>query len=426
MVVGFDIFIGNNMTLLFLLLSFISAGLTFNVVYPRFFHLKLIVPSFLLGWLIGELAIHVILIQLLLVSLFVLFGCVSGVLGAIGILLFGISWLILTYHYFSGFKAKILLDSVVMPHRKEADLSTWSRYTKLDLNRLIMPFSSWKSEKIDVIKNIVYREIDGVKLKLDIRRSKMANENAPVLLQIHGGNWTQGYGSKNEQGIPLMVEMAKRGWVCVAIDYRLSPKVVFPEHIIDCKNALLWIKENIAEYGGNPDFIIVTGGSAGGHLASLLALSVNEATFQPGFEEKDMSVQGCIPYYGIYDLMDRNKLQSSVAIEIVMRKSIIKQTKQENEALYQRMSPLTHINGDAPPFLVIHGDKDSLTSLGDAQYFASSLDEISRSTVEFAEISGGQHGFDVFSSVRSDYVLFGVAERMCQWHRDYEELPVDK
>lgn len=397
-------------------------GFTLNVIYPRYYHPKLIVPSFLFGWLIGELAIHVVLVQLFFVSFFVYFGCVTGLLGTVGVILFVGSWLTLVYHYFAGFKAKILLDSIVIPHRQEADLSTWSRHTELDLTRLLLPFSSWKSDQIEVIKNVVYREVDDFKLKLDIRRSKDMSKNAPVLLQIHGGNWTHGYGSKNEQGLPLMVEMAKKGWVCVSIDYRLCPKVVFPEHIIDCKSALVWIKEHIEEYGGNPDFIIVTGGSAGGHLSSLLALSANESALQPEFENKDTSVQGCIPYYGIYDLMNSNKLQASQALEIVMRKDVIKQTKQENEALYRLMSPISHINKDAPPFLVIHGDKDSLTSLGDAQYFASSLDEISKNTVEFAEICGGQHAFDVFSSIRSDYVLFGAAERMCQWHRDYEEL----
>jgi len=410
------------MTLLFFVLSIISVGFTFNVIYPRYYHPKWIVPSFIFGWLIGELAIHVVFVQLFIVSWFVFFGHVEGFLGSTGIILFVGSWLTLAYHYFSGFKAKVLLDSIVIPHRHEEDLSSWSRHTELNLARLLLPFSSWKSDKVEMIKNVVYGEVDSFKLKLDIRRPKNIGQNAPVLLQIHGGAWTHGYGSKNEQGVPLMVEMAKRGWVCVSTDYRLCPEAVFPDHIVDCKRALVWVKEHIEEYGGNPDFIIVTGGSAGGHLSSLLALSANVLALQPGFEDKDTSVQGCIPYYGIYDLMDSKKLQLSLALEIVLRKKIIKQTKQENEALYQLMSPITHINKEAPPFLVIHGDKDSLTSLGDAQYFASRLDETSINTVEFAEISGGQHAFDIFSSVRSDYVLFGVAERMCQWHRDYEEM----
>ena len=216
-----------------------------------------------------------------------------------------------------------------------------------------------------------------------------------------------------------MVEMAKRGWVCVAIDYRLSPHATFPDHIIDCKRALAWVKAHIGEYGGDPDFIVATGGSAGGHLCSLLALTPNLPALQPEFEDVDTRVQGCVPYYGIYDLHNSEKLQQSLGLEIVLRKSIIKQRKHENPDLYTLMSPVSHVHVDAPPFLLIHGDKDSLTSLGEAQWFASKLDEVSQQSVEFAEISGAQHAFDFFSSLRSDYVMLGVAERMTQWHRDY-------
>ncbi|KZY40152.1 hypothetical protein A3732_20485, partial [Oleiphilus sp. HI0050] len=299
------------------------------------------------------------------------------------------------------------------------DNSSWSRHEELDTFRLLYPFYSWTDPGVQNIKDVVYHKVDGMNLKLDIRRARTTANFAPVLFQIHGGAWTHGYGSKKEQGIPLMVEMAKRGWICVAIDYRLSPKATMPEHIIDCKRALAWVKEHIKEYGGNPDFIVTTGGSAGGHLCSLLSLSANDESLQPGFEDVDTSVQGCIPYYGIYDLMNEQNLQLTVGLDIIMRKNIIKQTKQENTEIYRHMSPINHINEAAPPFLIIHGDKDSLTSLGEAQYFASRLDEVSKQSVEFAEIAGAQHAFDVFSSLRSDYVLLGVAERLEQWHRDF-------
>lgn len=404
---------------LFVVLSALSMGLTINVLRPVYHHPKWMVYSFLAGWLVGELALHVIAVQLLLVFLFVWGGVVEGFWGALATLAFVLSWLLLAYHYFSGYKAKGLMDSIVLPHRDQQDISDWQRHDELDSQRLLRPFSSWKDPSVEVHKNIVYHEVDGFRLKLDIRRSVEHPEQAPVLFQIHGGAWTHGYGSKNEQGIPLMVEMAKRGWVCVAIDYRLSPHATFPDHIIDCKRALAWVKAHIGEYGGDPDFIVATGGSAGGHLCSLLALTPNLPALQPEFEDVDTRVQGCVPYYGIYDLHNSEKLQQSLGLEIVLRKSIIKQRKHENPDLYTLMSPVSHVHVDAPPFLLIHGDKDSLTSLGEAQWFASKLDEVSQQSVEFAEISGAQHAFDFFSSLRSDYVMLGVAERMAQWHRDY-------
>ena len=119
-------------------------------------------------------------------------------------------------------------------------------------------------------------------------------------------------------------------------------------------------------------------------------------------------------------LLDTQKLQLSMGLEIILRKNIIKQTKQQNPDVYRLMSPLAHINADAPPFMLVHGDKDSLTSLGEAQYFASELDAVSPQTVDFAEVPGDQHAGESFSSLRSDYVMLGVAERLAQWHRDFK------
>ena len=73
----------------------------------------------------------------------------------------------------------------------------------------------------------------------------------------------------------------------------------------DLKLALRWIKEHAAELGGDPDFVAVTGGSAGGHLSALLALSAGEPAFQPGFESFDARVAACVPFYGVYDFTNR-------------------------------------------------------------------------------------------------------------------------
>ncbi|MBL7660064.1 alpha/beta hydrolase, partial [Escherichia coli] len=91
------------------------------------------------------------------------------------------------------------------------------------------------------------------------------------------------------------------GWICVAINYRHSPRNTWPDHILDVKRALAWVKAHISEYGGDPDFIAITGGSAGGHLSSLAALTPNDPRFQPGFEEADTRVQAAVPFYGVYD-----------------------------------------------------------------------------------------------------------------------------
>ncbi|EUA50325.1 alpha/beta hydrolase fold family protein [Mycobacterium xenopi 3993] len=82
-------------------------------------------------------------------------------------------------------------------------------------------------------------------------------------------------GGKRHQAYPLMSHLVELGWVCVAINYRLSPRSTWPDHIVDVKRALAWTKTHIAEYGGDPDWIAITGGSAGGHLSALAALTAN-------------------------------------------------------------------------------------------------------------------------------------------------------
>lgn len=125
---------------------------------------------------------------------------------------------------------------------------------------------------------------EGKRNTLDIwRRPDLTSGGAaPVLVQVHGGAWVMG--GKRQQAFPLMSHLADAGWVCVAINYRLSPKATWPDHIVDVKRAIAWVREHIADHGGDPGFIAVTGGSAGGHLSSLAALSPNHSPWQPGFE----------------------------------------------------------------------------------------------------------------------------------------------
>jgi acetyl esterase/lipase len=244
-------------------------------------------------------------------------------------------------------------------------------------------------------------------------------QDSPVLLQIHGGAWTEKMGSKNEQAIPLMSHMALRGWICVTIDYRLSPGATFPEHIIDCKEGLAWVKAHISDYGGNPQFIVLTGGSAGGHLCSLLALTPNDPAFQPGFEQVDTSVQGAVPFYGVYDLTDEYQLQKHPGQRKLFENSILKLSFAGNLEQYQAVSPLFRIHDKAPPFLIIHGDKDSLVPVEEARMFASKLREVSKQPAAYAEIRDAQHAFDMFPSLRSELVKQGVERFLAYLYSQY-------
>ncbi len=275
---------------------------------------------------------------------------------------------------------------------------------------------------VEVIRDINYT-VGGKRARLDIYRPKDADlEGAPVLVQVHGGGWT--IGEKHQQGLLLMNAMAERGWLCVAMNYRLAPKHPFPAQIIDVKKAIAWTRENIASYGGDPSYLVITGGSAGGHLSSLAALTPGLAAYQPGFEDADTSVAGCVPFYGVYDVAgltgDRpaKELRDAFLGPWVFKKDPVKDHED-----FVRASPIAHVSPDAPDFFVLHGTNDSLVDVRQARAFVEKLKAESKATVTYAEFPGTQHAFEVFGSIRSHHVIKAVERWLLHhravWERDH-------
>jgi acetyl esterase/lipase len=260
--------------------------------------------------------------------------------------------------------------------------------------------------------NISYGEY-GSANHLDIwRRSDLdSNGKAPVLFQIPGGAWTTG--NKRGQAHPLMSHLAELGWICVAINYRHSPRNTWPDHIVDVKRALAWVKAHIAEYGGDPDFIAITGGSAGGHLSSLAALTPNDPQFQPGFEDADTRVQAAVPFYGVYDFTRFDDAMHPTMPGLLV-KSIIKQRPSINLQPFVTASPVNHANADAPPFFVLHGRNDSLVPVEQARAFVARLREVSNQPVAYAELPFTQHAFDIFGSARAAHSAVAVEQFLAE------------
>ncbi len=233
---------------------------------------------------------------------------------------------------------------------------------------------------------------------------------APVLLQVPGGAWM--VGSKRQQAYPLMSHLAELGWVCVAINYRLSPRSTWPDHIVDVKRALAWTKEHIAEYGGDPDWVAITGGSAGGHLSSLAALTPNDPQFQPGFEDADTSVRAAVPFYGLYDFTRENAIHPLMAP--TLSKYVFKLRRTEIKDAFRAASPVTYVSPDAPPFFVLHGRNDSLIPVEQARAFSKQLREVSRQPVAYAELPFAQHAFDIFGSARAAHAAVAVEQFLAE------------
>jgi acetyl esterase/lipase len=260
--------------------------------------------------------------------------------------------------------------------------------------------------------NISYGEFGGAN-QLDIWRRPDLDPagKAPVLFQIPGGAWTTG--NKRGQAHPLMSHLAELGWICVAINYRHSPRNTWPAHIIDVKRALAWVKAHIAEYGGDPEFIAITGGSAGGHLSSLAALTPNDPEFQPGFEDADTRVQAAVPFYGVYDFTRFNDAMHPMMPALLV-KSVVKQRPSTNMQPFITASPVNHVSADAPPFFVLHGRNDSLVPVEQARGFVERLRQVSNQPVVYAEMPFTQHAFDIFGSARAAHTAVAVEQFLAE------------
>jgi acetyl esterase/lipase len=270
----------------------------------------------------------------------------------------------------------------------------------------------FRDPSVEVIRDLRYW--DGhPRHRLDLYRPRHPVERAPVLVQIHGGAWQ--FGDKKDQAQPLMQFLAARGWIAVAINYRLCPRERFPAPLVDCKRAIAWVREHVASYGGDPSFIVVTGGSAGGHLATLVALTANRPELQPGFAAEDTSVAACVPFYGVYDFLDREQVRNDRGkMTAWLRSKVMPCEPRDDPQLWDVASPLAQVSERAPPFFLLHGTYDSLAKVEEARVFALRLREVSRAPVVYAELPAAQHAWDLVHSVRAEHSVRAVA-RFLEW-----------
>ena len=218
--------------------------------------------------------------------------------------------------------------------------------------------------------------------------------------------------------MPIVYHFASRGWLCVQPNYRLCPDATFPDPMIDIKRAIAWVHQHGREHGADPRQVFIAGGSAGGHLSALAALTMNDPAYQPGFEDADTSVVAAIPLYGDYDWLDSQGERATRGLDRskYFTDTIVKCAADTDRALWEQGSPLFHVRPDAPPFFVVHGARDSMLLVEDARHFVEALRSVSRSPVAYAELPGAQHAFDGFQSVRCGSVINGM-EWFTAWVR---------
>jgi len=403
----------------------VTAALTANAIKPLRGRYASI-PAFAAGWLSSELAPHLLAASMLDTAAELTVRRRRDSAGALeplvrraglamaGLAAAGLGYLVVNANRSASHVETTLRDELGTDYLDVLDEPPSAQDLKVKLREVARPFKLTQPD-VEVIRDINYTA-GGKRARLDVYRPKGVDlENAPVLVQVHGGAWT--IGTKEQQGLLLMNRMAQRGWVCVAMNYRLAPKHPFPAQIIDVKKAIAWTREHIAAYGGDPSYLVVTGGSAGGHLAALAALTPGEADYQPGFEDADTSVAGCVPFYGVYDLAGLTAEKHAEAMRdfFLAPRVFLKDPVAERDD-FVKASPLAHVSPEAPDFFVLHGANDSLVDVRQARAFVERLKAESKATVTYAEFPGTQHAFEVFGSIRSHHVIKAV-ERWLLHHR---------
>jgi acetyl esterase/lipase len=403
------------MPVAFLIVSAIGLLFTVNAFRPLRVEV-LSLPAFFAGWLTSELPVHHLVWQMVATGLFIAGGALDDWLGLVGLGLTVVSWCGLVVLVVQASRAGAVVEAALREtlgddYRAEmAPELCDDDDPVLRWQRLVLPIRT-RDPEVEKVRDIDYAGQGRRSQRLDVYRNRSHPDGCPVFLYIHGGGWV--IGDKREQGIPLMLQLASRGWVCVTANYALSPKATFPDHLVDVKRALAWVKEHIVEYGGDPGYVVISGGSAGGHLASLAALTPNRAEYQPGFEAADTTVQACVPFYGVYDFTNRDGIRGR-GMGKFLERTVMKSKLATARDAWERASPMDEVNQGAPPFLVVHGANDTLVPVAEARRFVQLLRAASDAPVVYAELPGAQHAFEIFRSVRTLHVV-RATERWLAW-----------
>jgi acetyl esterase/lipase len=255
-----------------------------------------------------------------------------------------------------------------------------------------------------VFPNITYTVADNVPLKLDIYQPSNTNAPTPVIVQIHGGGWVEG--KKEEDNLHILPYL-QMGWAVVNVEYRLARVSRAPAAVEDCRCALHWVMVNASKYNFDIHRVIVTGGSAGGHLALTSGMLPANAGFDrscrvgennawtgPGGTADDPPVAAIVNWFGITDVLDmlHGPNARGYAIEWV--------GYQPNaDELAKAVSPLTYVRKGLPAIITIHGTDDRLVPYEQAVRLHKELDAAGVPNQLYTVKGGGHGGFTAGQSV---------------------------
>ena len=231
---------------------------------------------------------------------------------------------------------------------------------------------------------IVYAKGDDYRLTLDVYQPEGAGP-FPVVLAIHGGGWRGGSKITMTRHAWLL---ARSGYVVVAINYRFAPEYPFPAQVIDCKQAVRWIRRHAEKYNIDPKRLIAFGYSAGGHLAAMLGATDPDDGLEgdvddPRLKKISTRVQAAICGGAVCDFEWVDPDSPILAFWL-------SGTPRQRPETYRLAAPISHVTADDPPFFIYHGGDDMVVPIGTARRMHTALDKAGVPN-RFVEVPGKGH-----------------------------------
>jgi len=247
--------------------------------------------------------------------------------------------------------------------------------------------ASWTAtvqNEFRVISDITYRTASGVELKVDVYQSRNADGPAPTFIYYHGGGWV---GGSKEANVLRLLPYLEQGWAAVNVQYRLGDVSLAPAAVVDSLCALRWVARNAEQYGFDTNRLVVSGNSAGGHLALTTGmLPADSGLDRQCLGSETPEVAAIVNWYGITDVGDllHGVNQKSYAVRWMG-------SLPNSMEIAQRISPLNYVTSDLPPIITIHGDADPTVPYDHAVQLHQRLD---RAEVinQLVTVPNGRHG----------------------------------
>lgn len=290
------------------------------------------------------------------------------------------------------------------PQTKE--IQTKTQKTDVSLSQEVNPQVTFSSKKLGTTdQNIPYCTIEETDLLMDMYWPKNGSGPFPLVLYVHGGGWTTG--EKTEGVQPYARALNAQGIAVAAVNYRLSGEALFPAMIEDIKCAVRHIRANATTYNINPNAIGAFGGSAGGHLVSLLGTADASAGWDTGaYENISSSISAVSEFFGPTNLQ--------IEFPGNEKELMLSAFGQTNYADMAFASPIAYIDPNDPPFLIFHGEEDTLVPIAQSEAFAAALQNAGINTT-FVRVQNAGHTFHHEGTKPTSPSIPEIAAQMSEW-----------